>query len=118
MHLTPDILAAGYEYLRLTAPFNKWKLPPSDEVGFFITNHKDRFGHFYDGSDAGKSKWPHIAVSRYHTKDTPTLLAVIAHEMCHMRLSQYSKTWEDHGMKFKQLAKTVCRNHGFSLSEF
>jgi hypothetical protein len=34
--LTPDILAAAYDFLRATEPFAGWRLPDSDIVGFHI----------------------------------------------------------------------------------
>jgi len=27
LRLTPDMLAAGYDFLRTTAPFQRWRLP-------------------------------------------------------------------------------------------
>jgi uncharacterized protein YjaZ len=116
LRLTPQNIEDAYNYLKNTAPFNKWKLPDSDDIGFKVTKQADRYGHYNDGKPQGH--WPHIAVSVVHTRDTPMLLAVIAHELCHIRLGQLGKSCADHGRLFKQLAKRVCAAHGFDIKTF
>lgn len=116
LHFTPQNLEDAYNYLKGTAPFNKWGLPDSDSIGFKVTKQVDRYGHFNDGKPQGH--WPHLAISIANTKDTGTLFPVLAHELCHMRLGLLGKDCADHGRLFKQLAKRVCAAHGFDLETF
>ena len=36
LKLTPDMLAAGYDFLRTTEPFRAWRLPDAEEVGLQV----------------------------------------------------------------------------------
>lgn len=117
LRLTPEMLAAGYDYLRQTPPFRSKKLPESDDLEFRVTRHKDRYGH-YDDRD-GKTPWKNIAVSEVHVKTAAIMLEVLAHEMVHVALhTAGAKDWGDHGGSFKRLAARVCAAHGFDPLTF
>lgn len=117
LRLTPDAIAACYDFLRLTAPFNKLKLPESDDLEFRVTRHKDRFGHFDDRD--GKAPWKNIAISEIFVKSCPDLTATLSHEMCHVALHVGGDpNWDKHGQAFKSLARRVCKVHGFSFDTF
>ena len=60
---------------------------------------------------------PVIRVSEAKNGHTATLLATMAHEMCHLRQEMIG----DHGhhtTAFKRMAARVCRAHGFDLKTF
>lgn len=120
LRLTPLNLIAAYDYLKTTAPFNKWKLPHADDLEFHVTDHADRYGHILDFPDARK-KYLIIAVSVIKTNTTCALLETIAHEMCHLKQRRdrgYRARGQGHGPTFKRLAKDVCRSHGFDPKTF
>lgn len=120
LRLTPHNLVAAYDYLKTTAPFNKWKLPHADGLEFRVTDHADRFGHMQD-FPAHQNRCPVIAASAKMTTTTPVLLETIAHEMCHLKQyldRGFRKGDHGHGPTFKRLAQAVCRSHGFNLSTF
>ncbi len=106
--LTPDLLEASYERWRQVQPFKGWGLPSPDEIGFRVTGHVDRYGHYEDGKPRGAR---HIAVSAKLVKDLPTLDAVMAHECCHLHVEQIGGEKDDHGRKFKRAAAAVLKRH-------
>jgi hypothetical protein len=113
LRLTPEIMAAAYEYLRATPPMSNWKLPPADEVTFVVINKYNPIGTYtYDDGHV-------ITASDKRIGHTHTLLALIAHEIVHMyrRLIGH-QSWETHGPEFKKLGNPVCRVHGFDPKEF
>lgn len=130
LRLTPEVLEAAYEFLRITSPFKGWSLPHADDLEFRVTRHADRWGHFDDGeSEAralGKSKpkasprpYTCIAVSEIHVTNSLILLETMAHEMCHLHQHLIgSKAWPHHGPQFRALARRVCQVHGFKLETF
>lgn len=112
MHLTPDILAATYDWLRALPPFRRWGLPPSDEVEFHVTSARKTFADCLvrDGR-------VRIRVSSANMAHTTTLVRVMAHEMCHVRADlQGEKT--THGRLWRRAADQVCRLHGYDPKEF
>jgi hypothetical protein len=44
--LTVATLAHAYDYLCEFPPFDKWNLPPSEEVKFSIIKKADRYAHY------------------------------------------------------------------------
>lgn len=121
MHLSPQILVGAYEFLRATAPFNKWSLPPADDVEFQVRRLK-HFGHCVT-DDEGKhpSRPPIIAISSSRCTRNHLLVETMAHEMVH--LHQFTSAAKGripapHGPKFRHLARQVCRQHGFDPRTF
>lgn len=112
--LTPEMLAAGYEYLRASPPFCRWKLPHSDEVAFAVSRHPVNLGA-HQGKHANGTKHTSIEISVVTVGHTNTLLRVLAHEMIHLR--QYLRREETpntvHNAEFRRLAKSVCQLHGW-----
>jgi hypothetical protein len=119
LRLTPQSIIAAYEYLRTTAPFNKWKLPHSDELAFEVIPHTDRYGHLHSfPMRSGRHQTIGISIE---SKTTADLIETLAHEMIHLKqlMDQgYRKRGPTHGPSFKTLAKQVCRYHGFNLVTF
>jgi hypothetical protein len=107
--LTPELCAAVYDALVLTAPFNKWNLPHSEDVRFHIikTNrwHADHWKERY------KSKH-HIRMSSAQISTWHRLLVCMAHEMLHVYLDGNSMGGRrHHGLAFQNCAMLVCKHH-------
>lgn len=118
LHITPDIVEAAYELLRLTPPFKGWRLPDGDDVVFHAVlikgPHKGCQGeHWFDG------KQHHIRINpkRHHT--LASLLMTLAHEVVHMREATMKLRADVmHGREFQHMAKAVCDKHGFDRGQF
>jgi hypothetical protein len=112
LRLTPDMLAAGYDFLRTTEPFRGWKLPHSDELGFHVVRCAGLAADF--GVEAGV---PFIRISEASNGHTNTVLASLAHEMIHLRQYQTGDR-ELHGPRFQRIAAKICAVHGFDPKTF
>lgn len=106
--LTPEILAAAYEYLRATPPFNRWKLPSATHIKFIATKAAKTAGHC-EVLDSGKIC---VAVSDTLHGHSQAVLTTMAHEMVHVWQFLNGKPGT-HGAIFKQKAEQICRKHGF-----
>lgn len=116
--LTPETLAAAYDYLKSTPPFSKWNLPESDEVLFKVTRVRGWFGRY-----RWNGKKHTIEVSSASIGQTQTLLRYMAHEMVHLHLEDIgmeSRTGgpNTHNAAFRVLAAHVCKVHGFDPKAF
>lgn len=120
--LTPDSLAAAYEYLRTTPPFRRWKLPPADEVEFHVTRHRVHYGdHDLIGRGQNRRHCIRASTSEGMATTTNRLLMTIAHEMIHAYQDGVTRTgsWKTtHNREFHRLAARVCKIHGWILQEF
>lgn len=112
LRLTPDMLAAGYDFLRTTEPFRHWKLPHSDDLGFHVVRHAGLSADF-----GVKKGVPFIRVSEAGNGHTSTLLASLCHEMIHLR-QHLPGDRELHGPRFQRMAARVCALHGFDPKIF
>ena len=116
--LTPDMLEAAYNYLKVTPPFNRWKLPDTDDVSFKLSKSQKEFANYqWDGKNHT------ITVSILSVGHTATLLQYMAHEVIHMFLEEKgleSKTGgpDVHNLHFKKFALQVCGYHGFDPKAF
>jgi len=116
LRLTPEMLAAAYEFLRVSAPFRAWSLPHADDVEFHVIAARDRRGHYCRGESA-----PHrIAVSAANVGHSETLLRTIAHEMLHLHQNERGTETSraEHNVEFHRLARIVCLHHGFDPRAF
>lgn len=115
--LTHETLAAAYDFLRTTPPFNKWNLPEPEDVTFKVSK-----AHIYGWHDKkrGRKKKHVIAVSSRMNGHTMTLIETMAHEMVHLHEQQTgaSRGYGDHGAVFKKFTEQVCRRHGFDPKRF
>jgi len=113
--LTPDVLEAAYNYLRTCPPIRTWKLPEADAVEFHVSAAKDREGDWEvkNGRHSLRISWRTIG-------QTDSLMQVMAHEMVHMfqHISKSETANVVHNMRFKQLARMVCRVHGWDAKKF
>lgn len=115
LRLSPDTLAAAYEYLRTTDPFKGWKLPHSDEVAFHVIRASNVFADFGVEEDGT----PVIRVSTAKNGHTATVLMSVAHEIVHYHqyLAGLDKGSE-HNLDFKKKAKRICAVHGWDVAMF
>ena len=112
LRLAPEMLAAAYDFLRTTEPFKNWRLPESDDVGFSVVRDRARYADF--GLEKGV---PVIRVSEARNGHAATLLATLAHEMCHLRQEMIGDRGH-HSAAFRKMAARVCRAHGFDIKTF
>jgi hypothetical protein len=118
--LTPDILEAAYNYLRVTLPFRRWGLPESDQLIFRVLGTRERFGHFrgcYRPASADDD-YSELAISAGMVRSTDLLLATMAHEMIHLYQDEMGTARGNHNQEFRRLAKRVCAVHGFDFESF
>ena len=107
--LTPEILAASYDYLCCTPPFDKWNMPSSEDVKFSVIKTKDRTAHYCQRNGVHV-----IAVSSAYVGRHESLISSMAHEMVHLHMSQ--TCWNrrnPHDAAFQKFADQVCRIHEF-----
>lgn len=113
-----ETLAAAYDFLRVTPPFYRWKLPKSHEVKFKLSRSRTEYGRYqWDG------KQHTITASVHAIGHTLTLIRFMAHEMIHLRLESIGKEskrggLDTHNAFFRRLAARVCRYHGFDPKAF
>ena len=117
LKLTPELIAAAYDYLKVADPFKGWGLPEADDLGFIVSRHKDRYGHmigYHRSPDAD------IAMSEKKIGSTTVLITVMAHEMIHLYQHLRGTTTPNtqHNAEFLRLAKRVCKIHVFDYVAF
>ena len=117
--LTPETLAAAYDYLATTPPFNKWSLPDSDEIKFVVGRFRDTFATYqWDG----KHSQHIITMSAVAIGQTTTLMQTLAHEMIHLHLEESKMesrgSTNTHNLWFRKFAAQVCKYHGWDLKAF
>lgn len=113
LNITPEILEATYELLRVTLPFRRWHLPHPDELGFRVSQHRDRHAHYRNHNGVKE-----ICVSQFHAVGLEKLMQDVAHEMVHLRLDETGDARVNHGPKFQKLALIVCQRHKWELESF
>lgn len=115
--LSPEMLAAAYDFLSTTPPFAEWNLPPSEDVGFKVSRSRSRFGFYrWDGTRHT------ITVSVNAVAYSSTLLETLSHEMVHLHLEELGMDdrggTNTHSGAFRNLADEVCKVHGFDPKAF
>jgi hypothetical protein len=124
LHLTPELLEASYEYLRLSPPFRGWNLPEGDQISFRVMGARDRYGHFRGRHTKarvgarGADSFSEIAISAGKVRSTDVLMATMAHEMIHLYQDETGSARGHHNPQFRALAARVCAFHGFDLETF
>lgn len=115
--LTPETLAAAYDYLKSTPPFNKWNLPESEDVKFRVGKQRREFASYRWNGNVHE-----ITMSSHGIGQTATLFPTLAHEMVHMDLEEMSMdsrgTRATHNGAFRIRAAQVCKIHGWDLKAF
>jgi len=110
--VTPAFLAAAYDMLRLTEPFEAWKLPPSSECRFKASRSRKVCADFTVIGGV-----PTYRISTATNGFLATILASLCHEMLHHRQAQINSR-EIHGPRFQKMAAKVCAIHGFDPKTF
>ena len=116
--LTPETLAAAYEYLLTTPPYSGWNLPDSEDVKFIVNRKlRKKFAQYQWNGERHT-----IAMSAASIGHTATLIEALAHETIHLYLEHMG--WESRGNEsvhnpaFQKLAAKVCKFHGFDPKAF
>jgi hypothetical protein len=115
--ITPETMAAAYDYLATTPPFSGWNLPDSEDVLFKLSRRLREYGRYqWNGSR------PTITASVKSIAYTSTLMRFMSHEMIHLYLEKTG--WESpggedtHNAAFRRFAVQVCKYHGFDPKAF
>lgn len=115
LHLTPAMLERAYNYLRVTPPFDRMKLPDADHVEFVVTASPGYMGMW--SVDAGQQR---ITISSERVGQTDTLMSVMAHEMihAHQHETRTDSSRSEHNAAFRKMATKVCVLHGWDERAF
>lgn len=106
MKVTPAMCRAAYDFLREVS-FTGARLPQSKRVDF-ITNKLKHHG-YYGFNDGRHTVWVNKA-----TRTLDQFFKIVAHEMCHIALRDYSKQVGDwHDAQFEALARSVEHDMGW-----
>ena len=115
--LTPEMLAAAYDFLSLTPPFDRWNMPPSEDVAFKISRSRKWFARYrWNGSR-------HVVeMSSNAVAYSDTLFAKLSHELIHLHLEELGMEGrggpDTHSGAFRNLAEEVCKCHGWDPKAF
>jgi hypothetical protein len=109
IRLTPETLAAAYDYLATMPPFDDWNLPDSSEIRFSVIRSRKVFGQVrFDVRGHYE-----MQISSYTVRRHISLLATVAHEQCH--IFQHSACFMNlknvHDRAFWMLADDVCKHN-------
>jgi len=112
MRLTSENLRVMYEFLTQLAPIKGWKLPPSQEVLFFVCRDATCYGEFEPTPNT-------IRLSSKKISHLDTAMKTMAHEMVHLKLFlDNNPNWDKHKEDFRALADTVSIPFGWDPLEF
>jgi hypothetical protein len=117
LRLTPAMIQGAYEFLRVSPPFSRWKLPHGDEIEFRVSRRRDIMG----AHNTYVRLLNHIIdVSDETVGHTATLIETVAHEMIHLHQAEKRSHTPntEHNAEFHRFAKLVCRHHGFDPKGF
>ncbi len=112
MQVTPELLEATYELLRMMRPFRAWNLPHADNVVFRVIK-----GTRLYGQHCGEDNKHEITISATRHTSLGILLATMAHEMVHAH-QHIRKDRDAHGKTFQHYADQVCKQMGFDRGSF
>jgi hypothetical protein len=116
--LTPDTIAAAYEYLRSLPPCLRWNLPEPEDVVFKVSYRTGEFGRYQKVGDKHVISMSIVAIGH-----TETLMRYLAHEMIHLHLEitgmeSRNGNPNTHNAAFRKFADRVCKIHGFDPKAF
>ncbi len=115
MKIAARHVAAAYSFLARLPPFSGWGLPPTSEIQFGVLRTVNWQGDFFEPNK--RRRKPRIRLSAARVSYADRLLAVTAHEMCHLKTHLMGKP-DTHGPYFRSLANEVCAQLGFDPKEF
>jgi hypothetical protein len=121
LHVTPELIVASYERLRMTPPFNRWGLPHADDMEFHAVPIKgDASAEHYVLADLEKKTEHHVLrVNPRRHRTLHMLDMTLGHEMCHIReyILGYRRK-NCHGRMFNKLADSACKRHVWDRGQF
>lgn len=109
LKLTPEIIGHYWDALILTPPFDKWNLPPSEDIKFSVYKKPFEYGYYRSGGDEAPDEigiGPKVGL-------LTTLGWTLGHEGIHMHLHRISAKGADHGPTFRQLWREAALHHGW-----
>ena len=107
MKFTERRLAAMYDLLRTMPPFNRWKLPPSDQVNFCASARRDCMGEHTVHRSCHR-----VMVSTLKHGHFDSVLETLGHEMVHMAQAIDGEQ-RTHGEGFERRARAVGKAFGW-----
>lgn len=111
--LNAEMLAHAYDYLCSLPPFDKWNMPPSEDVKFHVIRG-DHYAHYQMIGGVHN-----ISVSAKMVGRHENLLSTMSHEMVHLHCrAARIKMRNPHGKAFQAFADEVCKIHEFDRKLF
>ena len=112
--ITPEMMAAAYDYLATTPPFCNWNLPESEDVTFIVYRSMVNRGDWFRIKDRHR-----IRISSRYAKSTTSLMETLAHEMIHLHEDHNNCSGKgQHSAAFNAWANEVCEIHGWDPALF
>lgn len=113
LHITPEIMVASYELLRVCPPFRRWKLPPADAVKFKVALTPMWHGWFRNEDP------PLIVISARSIGSLDMVTRVMAHEMVHFAQAiAGTARGAEHNADFYRRAALVCKSFCWDRKAF
>ena len=118
LRLTPDMIAAAYEFFRQSRPFKAMRLPEADHIIFVV--NREPYGTGYVTNEHRKRHEISLGISEKTVGSTFRLMECVSHEMIHVyqtiRRTDTGNT--QHNAQFWKIAARVCKEHGFDPKAF
>lgn len=113
--LTPETLAAAWDYICTTPPFCDWNLPAAEEITFRVLRTKKVYGQL-----SYRRKKYLVEVSEAKCGRHETILSTLAHEAAHMHTHSacFMNRRNYHDRAFWLLADEICSIHEFDRKLF
>lgn len=109
MKITPEKVRAVYQMLLSLEPFDKWNLSAANRITFAVAPLKSRRGDWDPNTNT-------LRVSTVCITTFPALVAVVMHEICHVRqqrLCRLPDSADGHNGDFNRMRDQICKHHGF-----
>jgi hypothetical protein len=114
LRLNKEMLAACYDFVVACPPFDRWNLPPSEDVVFKVIRSNTTRGWY-----TFKNGRHTIAISQNCVGHTISLLSVMMHEVLHLHQKHNClETSAMHNAAFQKDALRICKIHGFDPALF
>lgn len=112
--ITPEMMAAAYDYLVTTPPFCDWNLPESEDVTFIVYRSMVNRGDWFRIKERHR-----IRISSRYARSTTSLMETMAHEMIHLHEDHNNCSGKgQHSAAFNVWANEVCEIHGWDPALF
>jgi hypothetical protein len=111
LRLTPAIVGLHYEALIHTPPFDKWNLPPAEDITFKVFRKPLHYGYYTRDKRSFTGLVIGIGPKVGHLS---TLHGTLGHEIIHLHLDRLG--WGggvEHNSAFRKLAAQVAKIQGF-----